>query len=70
MDSLSKLNMILEKIEDRYTDYDVKIIDQWFALRCWANDLLTLDKNIQETSLNPKHKLERIQKAIDQIKPI
>lgn len=70
MDSLSKLNMLLEKIEDRDTDNDVKIIDRWFVIKCWAKEFLELDKNINETSLNQSHKLERMEKAIDQIKPI
>lgn len=67
MDSIVKLQTTLQKIEDRDTDKDVKIRDQWLTIRCWVNDFRNLDENIRETSLNEKHMFERMEKAINEI---
>tara|TARA_B100000378_G_scaffold70854_1_gene54076 strand:+ start:9736 stop:9951 length:216 start_codon:yes stop_codon:yes gene_type:complete len=70
MDSISKLKMILERIEDREIDKDMKVSCQWDVILGWAYDVIKLDKNIHETSLNHKHRTERLEKAINEIDPI
>ncbi len=70
IDSISKLQMNLDLVEDYNQDKDIETANKWFIVKCWAEDFLKLDKNIQETSLNHSHKIERMEKGLDEIKPI
>ena len=70
MDSISKLISTLDRIEDSDADDDVKIRDQWFTVKSWARDVLSLDENINSTSLHDLDKHRRKERALQEIKPI
>lgn len=70
MDSLTKLNTELDRIDDCDYDHDVKTINKWLLLKGWAKDLIQLDENISNTSLNNQDRNKRLERAISEIKPI
>lgn len=68
MDSLQSLNTSIAKIENNeFLDHDAKIIHKFDLLKYFARDILKLSENIEETSLNYAHKIERKYKLLNQI---
>lgn len=68
MDSLRKLKSRIEKqIANPSWDADVNANMSVSDIKHWCNEFLRLDKNIEETSISPSHKIERKQKLINDL---
>jgi hypothetical protein len=66
MENLNELQKRLKGIDETH-DSDSAIESKWLAFKFWAQDFMKIDENIEDTSINYSHKLERKNEILTKI---
>jgi hypothetical protein len=56
-----------KQLESELLDSDVKTTMTVSDIKWWCNEFLRIEKNINETSISPSHKIERFEKLLKDV---